>query len=721
MKKTITLLFVVCFSVTAVRSQAPQEPKPKVIIQTPFGPKEIDAEPGQQPAQSAPVAPAPPAPGAQGNITAAPAVPTAPAPPAGGQLAQPAPVQSAAVQGDDPLVNFGLVFDNQDIYGVIKVIFDQLGVNYVIDPSIRGTVNIHTNAGSLRRSEVLQILETILKINGATMIRTGNFYEIVPANAAIRQPLPIQERSATVAFDDQMTIQIVRMRYVSAAEMSRLLNPYMSEGANIVAYEAGNILLISERRSNLRKLLEIIDIFDTNAFEGERVRLFPVKNTLAKDLIGDLRTIFAGYAFSETSSAIRFVAMDRINSVLVITPNSAVFAEVEKWLDRLDQPVATAGIRNYVYNVNNGRASDIQAVIAELYGTRVQVSNVYQPPAGTVPGQPTGTPQQPASPFSVPGASQSNAGGQAGTAISQTGSLRIIADEIKNALVIQATPQLYAVVEQTIRELDTLPRQVLVDAQIYEVTLDNSISFGLNAALQNRGTLSANPQTTASFVTPSGGTPSLVGQTFAFVGRARELALFLNASENRSRVRTLSAPSVLVSDNMQADFTVGAEIPVPTTSSITPVQSGGTNLFAQTISFRPTGVILKVRPQINTSGNITLQISQEVSQAAANTTSGVVAPVIGKSAINSTVVVQDGQTIALGGFIRENNELARSRIPLLGRIPGAGALFGNTRNGTTRTELIVLLTPHVLLTHEDADLATDELKSKLKEVEKLLK
>src|SRR5207253_7272194 len=153
-------------------------------------------------------------------------------------------------------------------------------------------------------------------------------------------------------------------------------------------------------------------------------------------------------------------------------------------------------------------------------------------------------------------------------------------------------------VEQTIQELDILPRQVLVDAQIYEVTLDDSISFGLNAILQSRGTL-AN-QTTTSFVTPAGGTPSLVGQTFAYVGRARELLMFLNASEYRSRVRTLSAPLVLVSDNMTADFTVGADGPVPTTSSITPVTSGGTNLFAQTISFRPTGVILRVKPQINT-------------------------------------------------------------------------------------------------------------------------
>ena len=172
---------------------------------------------------------------------------------------------------------------------------------------------------------------------------------------------------------------------------------------------------------------------------------------------------------------------------------------------------------------------------------------------------------------------------------------------------------------------------------------------------------------------------------------------------------------------MAADFQVGSEIPVPTSSSVTPVQSGGTNLFAQTISFRPTGVLLRVKPQINDSGSVTLEVSQEVSQAGSNTTSAVVAPVIAKTSVNSTIVVQDDQTIALSGFIRESKELARSRVPLLGRIPYAGALFGNTRNATSRTELIVLITPQGLRTHEDADVATDELKSKLKEVQKLLR
>ncbi len=612
------------------------------------------------------------------------------------------------VGAQDP-ASISLFLDNTDIHQIIRIIGEELGLNYIVDPAVQGTVNINTS-GNLQRSDLLPILETILRINGATIIQTGNFYEIVPSTVALRQALPVQDGPAVVSPDDQFVIQVVRMKFVASTEMSQLLMPYLSEGANIVVHDAGNILLITERRGNLGKLLEIIDVFDTNVFEGERVRLFPVANNLAEDLVQDLDTIFSGYALSQGRSAIRFAAIERMNSVLVITPNPAVFEEVERWLQRLDQPLLTTGVRNFVYKVKNAKAIDIQNVLTQLYGTEVQLSNIYQTPAGVAPGAQTPTGQPPA---------EGNPAAGGVTAFVPTGSVKIIADVINNALVIQATAQEYAMIEDTIEQLDLLPRQVLIDAQIYEVVLDDSISFGLSAVLQNRGTLQ-NPQTTASFATAGGGAPSLRAQTFAFIGRARELVLFLNASENRSRVRTLSAPSVLVSDNKPARFTVGAEVPVPTSSSVTPVQSDGTNLFAQTIQFRETGVIMNVTPQINESGNVTLEISQEVSQASANTTSGVVAPVIGKSSVESTVVVRDGQTIVLGGFIRENQDLIRNRIPLLGRIPILGALFGSTSRSTTRTELIILITPHVIRTYDDTDVVTEELIEKLEEIKKLL-
>ena len=613
--------------------------------------------------------------------------------PLGAQEPPPAPQDEAPIS---------LFLDNADIHQIIQIIGETLGINYVVDPRIQGTVNINT-AGNLQRSDLLPILETILRINGATILQNGNFYEIVPANVALRQALPVQDDAQPLRVDDQFVIQVVRMKFVSASEMSQLLSPYLSEGANIVVHEAGNILLVTERRGNLLKLLEIVDVFDANVFEGERVRLFPVENNLAADLVQDLVTVFAGYALSE-NRAIRFVAIERMNSVLVISPNMAVFDEVQKWLDRLDQPLQTSGVRNFVYRVRNGKAIEIQRVLSQLYGTEVQLSGIYQTPTGAVGAMPPPAGQTPA---------QAGAGEVVGTAFLPTGNVKIITDQTNNALVIQATPQEYAIIEDTIEQLDILPRQVLIDAQIYEVVLDDSLAFGLSASLQNRGTLQP-AQTTASF---SGNPPSLAVQTFAFMGRSRELFMFLHASENRSRVRTLSAPSVLVSDNQTAQFTVGADIPVPVASAASGVQaSGGGTLFAQTIQRREIGVIMQVTPLINDSGNVTLEISQEVSQAGAF---GPLGPVIGQSAVTSTVVIRDGQTIVLGGFIRESNDLVQNRIPLLGRIPVLGGLFGSTSTTKTRTELVILITPHVIRNFEEADHATEELRDKLREIKKM--
>lgn len=613
--------------------------------------------------------------------------------------------------GDDDLSPVQLDLVGANIYQVIQIIGDTLGLNYVIDQRVQGTVNINTS-DTLRRSDLLPILETILKINNASMVRTGNYYEILPADAAVRAPLEVRTGAVAESGDDGMVIQVIRLRFVSATEMSVLLGPYLGEGASVAVHAGGNVLMVTERESNLRKIMEVIQIFDAAVFENERVRMIPVQNARVADVVTDLQAVFSGYALSgdtQGAGGVRFVPLERLSSVLVIASVEDTFREVERWFERLDQPFANTGIRNYVYRVRNSKAADIQSVLSQLYGgaLSIPVQSANFIPLNAPPGTEAVVPVQ--TPFGV----VQPTGGQTTPDEDET---RIIADTVTNSLIIHATPQEYEEILLTIEQLDLLPRQVLVDAQIYEVTLDDSLSFGVTHTLQNRQTLGVT-ETTASF---AGSPPSLAATTFTLVGRTRQLVTFLNAAENRSRVRTVSAPSVLVSDNMQAQFQVGAEIPIPTTSSITPVQSAGTSLFAQTIQFRETGVLLNVLPQINESGRVTLVIEQEISQAGANTTSDIVAPVIGKSSVTSTIVVQDGQTIALGGFIRENREFGRSRIPILGRIPVVGALFGNTRTIESRSELIILITPHVLQDFDAAAVATEELKSRLEEIQDLL-
>jgi general secretion pathway protein D len=674
--------------------QQPLQPGPgKKLVQGVFGPVEVDvSDPRPGIAFGPPLQPAAPQPAA-----------TPPAPVQAAPTATPAPVNS-----QDPIVPVQLHFNNAEIHGVIDVIAGILAINYAIDPSVRGTVNLNSS-GDIHRSDLLPILETILKMNGATMIKSGNFYQIVPANTAVRNAIEVQSAVPAVAPDDQIIVQIIAMKFVAADEMAKLLTPFLSESGNIVAQ--GGLLLITDRRSNLRKLLEIVDSFDSRAFQGERVRMLAVKNSKVKDIADDLKTVFTGYALS-TNTAIRFLPIERLNSVLVVSPNPTVFPEVERWLQQLDQPVQTTGLRNYVYHVQNAKAADIQRVLAELYGAALnQPANTPaagRPIQGNAPA-PAPAPSVEIGPGTLPSVEVPPSGARLSS------ELRVIADTINNYLLIQATPQDYQTIERTIEDLDVLPRQVLIDAQVYEVTLDHSLQLGLSAVLQNRGTL-ANPQTTGSFSSSTG----LSVTTFAFVGRSRELVAFLNAQENRSRVRTLSAPSILVSNNAQASVQVGAEVPIPTSTAASAAIQNSSTVFAQTIQFRDTGVILNVTPQINAGGNVTLNIAQEISQAQANTTSTIAAPVIGKSSVKSTIVVKDGETIPITGFIRESEELTRSRIPLLGDIPYVGVLFGDTNRSKSRTELIVLITPHVVTTPDERSAAAEELKAKLKETQRLI-
>ena len=199
--------------------------------------------------------------------------------------------------GDDDLSPVQLDLIGANVYEVIQIIGDTLGLNYVIDPRVQGTVNINTS-DTLRRSDLLPILETILKINNASMVRIGNYYEILPAGSAVRAPLEVQSGALAESPDDRMVIQVIRLRFVSATEMSALLGPYLGEGASVAVHAGGNVLMVTERESNLRKIMEVIQIFDAAVFENERVRMIPVENARVTDVVEDLQAVFSGlFAF----------------------------------------------------------------------------------------------------------------------------------------------------------------------------------------------------------------------------------------------------------------------------------------------------------------------------------------------------------------------------------------------------------------------------------------
>jgi general secretion pathway protein D len=675
----------------------------------------------QQPAPPATAPGAGPAAAAPQSQPPAPAQPTPEAPP-------PAPAQEPAPAGS---ARVSLHLENANLLQVLGIIAAELKMNYIVDPGVKGVVNINT-LGELRQEDLLPLLQTILRTNGATAVQSGSFWRIVQSKEALRIPIPIDQDAsgASLPPDDRVMMNIVSLRFVTAADMSKILSNYLSEMGQIVSHEPGNILMITDTSRSMKRLMELIGVFDTDALARQRVRVFPIENARASDLVKDLQQIFSAYSLSEKSTALRFLPIERLNSILVVSGSPNVYPQVQEWLEKLDKPQAKAGIQNFVYKVENGAAENLAAVLSSLYGASRPTTRSGAGAGAGAPGAMGG----------LGGAGIMGGGGTAGAAapplggaggdISVTASggafqaaVRIVPDLITNALLIQATAQDYETIRETLKQLDIIPRQVLIEAKVFEVDLTGALAFGVEAFLQQRS--QANRSLVGQFSTAGGGgfpNPGLSFSAGTLVGRARELLLFLNAQENRGRTRVLSAPTILASDNMPAHIQVGAEVPILTSQGVVPgAQAGGSSLFTNTIQQRDTGVILSVTPRINPSGMVSMQVQQEVSSPQPPAAGGPSSPSILKRSVSTQVTVKDGETIALGGIISENRIYSRSRVPLLGDIPVIGLLFGSTSYSVSRTELIVLLTPRVMQDLDQIQQATQEFKSKMKELRKMLR
>jgi general secretion pathway protein D len=638
-------------------------------------------------------------------------------------------------------VGVGFRLENADLLQFISLVAGELKLNYIVDPAVRGAVTISTS-GDLKHEDLLPILETVLKMNNATAIKTGNFYRIVPLAAAPKNPLGVSANTngAGLPEDDRMLMQIIPLKFVFAADMAKMLTPFLSEGGTVAVHEAGNTLILVDDSLNVKRLMEILQQFDNSSFTEQRVRLIPVRNNVASALVPELEAIFSTYALSNKDTPLRFLPLDRINGILVAAADPAAFGEVEKWVAKLDQPAAPNGIQTFVYKVQYSEADRLVKLLNALRSRSGGGLGETGPgTSGGAAGRDRGLAsgrgggglaseqeqafQQRSSETAGGMGAFSPAGGE-GTAAPSAPALRIITDPVSNSVIVQGTAQEYADIARTLEKLDVLPRQVLIEARVYEVDITGSLSFGLTYALEQRGT-STSP-TGLQFSggnNSSAGAGSLALSAGGVIGYTRELMTFLNASENRSRVRALSAPTVLAMDSTEARIQVGASVPVLTSQGLAQGgQIAGNSLYTSTVSNQDTGIILTVTPRISSTGLVSLTISQDITnQVPAAAGAGIQSPSFTKRTVSTHAVAQDGQTIALGGLISYNYNKTINRIPLLGDIPWLGVLFGSTSYNTTETELIVLLTPRIISTLPAAQAATGELRDKLKDLRREFK
>lgn len=616
---------------------------------------------------------------------------------------------------------------------VVRLVLETaLGANYVIDPSVGGSVTIQTTR-PLPAKDLVAVLDAVLRMNGAALVQSGDLFQVVPIDQALTAGAIPEVGAVPGAGTPGFGVQVVPLRFVSAPELSRLLEPFMPPGGTIQVDATRNLLLLAGSANQLASLRDLISIFDVDWMRGMSFGLFPLKNAAATDLAHELEQIFGGTEDETLAGPTRFVPIERLNAVLVVSPQPAYLDEAETWIEHLDRTGDGEEPQVYVYPVQNARAANLAEVLSEIFGVRaatvgapsllapgreaveLRSTRAFELGATAAAEEPsseeieTAVRARPTRPQS-PRAGSTLLSATAAAFGQQQPEIRIIADDSTNSLVINALPRDYRKIREAIEKLDSLPLQVLIEATIAEVTLSDELRYGVEWFFR-----SGDFQATFSQRSLGGVTSTFPG--FSALFSNADAAAVLNALEEVSDVDVISSPQLLVLDNQTARLQVGDQVPI-VVQQAAPI-SGDLDTIVNSIELRDTGVILSVTPRVNAGGLVMLEIQQEVSnvvQSETQTQSEQSTPTINQRQVSSTVAVQSGETVALGGLITDNRDRSRSGLPILSSIPVLGVLFSTTSRVSSRTELLVLLTPTVVDSPERARAVTDELRRRLSRV-----
>jgi general secretion pathway protein D len=617
--------------------------------------------------------------------------------------------------------NLTLNFEGADLREVVRTILgDILKENYIVDPRVGGTITLRT-AKPIPKSAAMHTLEEVLRMNGAVMIREGDgVFRIVPSAVAGKGNATPQLVETGKPLPGGYSIQIVPLKHIGVADMAKILEPLAGEPSSVRIDPLRNLLILSGTQLQLKHMLETVDMFDVDWISGMSVGLFTLQSVDVKTVTGELEKLFGDKNLGPLAGAIRVVPIERLNALLVVTPQAKYLEQARTWVERLDRPGAGGGgQRLYVYPVQNGKAENLAGLLNDAFsGKGTQTKAVSSPDLapGAVPAEVKSAEPSQANGKEV----RSVASGTTLTAGSGDGvglprDVRVIADKDNNALLILASPADYESIESAIRKLDVAVRQVLVEVTIAEITLKDELKYGLEWYFNNGARING------KLDTGLGGIAALVpGFSYSWVSKAADVGAVLNALATDSKLKIISSPHITVADNQTAKIQVGDRVPTISQTQTVASTTTATGIISS-IQYTETGVMLSVTPRVNAGGQVTMEINQEVSNATPTTTSGIDSPTIQKRTAESTVTVKSGETIILAGLIKEEKNKSTEGLPLLAQIPLIGGLFGTQSWGDNRTELIILITPRVLTDTQDAAAITEEYRSRIKGLERMLK
>jgi general secretion pathway protein D len=614
----------------------------------------------------------------------------------GTSAAQAAPGQAAT--GGSYVLNF----DNAEIRDVAKAVLgDMLQVSYAVAPAVQGNISLHT-ATPLPREAVLPALEDALTLAGAALVPNGDGYNIVPLQNAARTSGRRGQGGAGYR------VEIVPLRYISAAEAQHLIEPLVAQGTIIQVDPQRNLLIAGGSASELARVTQTIALFDVDWLRSQSFGLFPLAYSQARSVAADLQSMIAQ---GPMAGLVRIIPIEHLNAVLVVSSRPAYVDEMRGWVERFDRGRDTASPRVFVYHVQHGRAADIAAVLTKALGPR-NGGGAAAPEAGGLQDAGGGADQHLAAPAPQPGANPLLGGlTTQGANDLPLGDVRITADDTNNALLIVTTGDKYRLVEQALQQLDAVPLQVMLEACVAEVHLTNQLQYGLQYYFH-----SGNFSALQSTVVPSSLAADTGGLSLLF-SQGNNIQVVLDLLNSLSKVKVISAPQVMVVNNRTASIEVGDQVPIATSTAVGVITANAP--VVNTIQLLDTGIILKVTPRVGSGGLVLLDINQEVSSVVPTTSSTINSPTIQQRKINSSIAVQDGQTLMIGGLISDTRTKTRTGIPYLMDLPYVGPLFSLRNDQLDRTELIVLITPRVVHNEHEAEEVTDELRLKLPMIREL--
>jgi len=590
---------------------------------------------------------------------------------------------------------YSLDFVNISIEEFTSIVFtEMLGKNYVFDNTIKGDVTVQTR-GQLDAVQLLSIVESVLASRNAVMVEEDGHFKIIPLAKAKNYSLKPELYSARNIKPGYRMV-IVPVNYVNPEDLKSVLESVAPGAGHLKIDKDRRAIVVTGSEQEITNVVDAVQIFDVSWLETKSIAVLPVEKTQVSIVKKEITKILES---QNKSHGIVLDTIDRFNALLVVANKKKEINAVKNWLNILDQDTHTVETQLFVYDVQNRKASEL----ADL------LNGIFNEGAGLQSGNTESKESKTASTNEVVVTNKTKVSTPDPIKKEKPSNLKIVADEINNSIVLLSTKAEYDSVFSIIKKLDVLPMQVLIEVSIVEVTLSDELSYGLEWYLRHNGISDKfNSDTTLDLNAGAGIGSIAPGFSFLLSGSGSLVQAVFNTLAAESKLNVISSPSLMALDNHTATIRVGDQQPVQVASA----KSSSNDVLTQSIEYKSTGVLLSVTPRVNSGGLVTMELSQEVTDI------GSIDDATGQRSflqrnINTTVAVQDGRTIILGGLITENNVEAESGIPGAYKWPIIGGLFGKKANSKIKRELIVLITPKVIFNHQNALDITKEYAEKM--------